>query len=149
MTLRQTVNALVTIQNPKDAGDLLNPALTQDHLIALINRAAAPAAAGGLGFKLLLTSIHSSHGSDAVLGPHGHSGGFAVDIGAVNGTRVGDNPATIEFVRAMLANNAFVTKVGTLQQLVDHRDLQAVASAHGKQLFLDAGTGPHVHLQTK
>jgi hypothetical protein len=145
---RKRVHDLVQIQNDVAQRDLLDPHLTQDDLIALLQRCVLPAHEDGLAYKLLLTSIHSDHGDDSALGPHGHARGFAVDIGTVNGVDVGNNEATKTFVRDMIGNNTKVTKVGTIGAIVSDAALSALANNKGVVLFEDEGTGPHVHLQT-
>lgn len=95
------------------------------------------------GFDALVTSVRAGHHDD---GPAGHAGWHAVDVGAVNGTTVGFNRATWDFVRAMIASGR-LNKVGTIPEIADNPQMQAYARERGVVLFADPGTGPHVHLQ--
>jgi hypothetical protein len=81
-------------------------------------------------------------------GPHvkdsAHFDGRAIDVGAFNGVPVGWNKTTWDaIVQAILSGKW--TRIGTIAPIVN--TLGEFAKEHGVDLFFDAGTGPHVHLQ--
>lgn len=137
MLLRAAVNLTVKIQNIAARRDLLNPALTQDHLIKLLARAVFPYPFGR-GFHLVLTSINSDHHDDSALGPHSHHAGFAVDVWPVH------EQDMKSFLQDMATHNRWVTKIGlggSSQQFMDTIDW-------GSTIVFNDNNTDHVHLQT-
>lgn len=134
----------VQIQNAVAEQDLMDPGKTDTDLIAGLIRAACGPGAGGLGFKLLLTSINSDHGDDSCLGPHSHRKGYAVDIGTIDGTDVGNNSATLNFCLAMGKNNVWIHSIG-LGGIETKKMLPQLAAACKVPIFED-NDEPHIHL---
>lgn len=137
--------------------DILSDAQTHDNLILALDTMTCPADKAafngqpGQGHKVLVTALHRDHHDDGDLGPHGHNPhgapGWACDFGTVDGVDVGDNHATRQFVRDCISNSK-ITKVGTTASVANQPDLQAFAAQHNTLLFVDEGTGLHVHIQS-
>jgi hypothetical protein len=95
-----------------------------------------------LGFDPLVTSAtEGKHVKNSA-----HYAGKAIDIGAINGVTVGDNPATFNALLDIIEKGG-VKKIGTTKGLAGRRDLQQWAQQHGVELFIDEGTGPHIHAE--
>lgn len=144
--IRTNVAARVDVADDTIRPDILST--EHDDLILALDRITAPGLKGGLSHKIYISSLCHDHGDDSELGPHSHYAGWAVDIAEIDGVIVGDNPTTRAFVRECLADNRFVTKVGTIGALASDPTLQAIAAAHNCELFEDEGTGAHVHIQS-
>jgi len=143
MAARIAVDKAVSIQNTSADYDLLNPDKTQTSQIAMLHTAIFQH-----GYKLLLTAINSDHSDDLWRGPHGHRGGFANDVGTINGVDVGDNHETRQFCKDQIAKNPWCNKLGTLLAVIQDPEIVALAAQHGVVIFEDEGTGPHVHSQS-
>lgn len=137
--------------------DILDPAETHDNLICALDIITAPVSKGAgdgsksYGHVLTVSALHRDHHDDGDLGPHGHNPhgapGWAVDVACVDGADVGDNHETRQLIRD-LCEDKDVTKIGTLASVATRSDLQAWAAQHDTLLFVDEGTGPHVHFQS-
>lgn len=94
-------------------------------------------------YALTVTSVmHGGHVKGSA-----HYDGRAVDVGAVNGTTIGPNTQTWDFVRDAIASGK-IEKLGTFAAIANNPEMQAWAKAHGVTLFEDEGSGNHVHLQS-
>jgi hypothetical protein len=86
--------------------------------------------------------------TSAISGPHvpnsAHFSGNALDIGAVNGSPIGFNQGTWNFLTRAIASHQ-LSKIGTIAPLV--QALGPWAQQNGVTLFQDDGTGPHAHLE--
>lgn len=85
--------------------------------------------------------MHGGHATDSA-----HYIGKAVDVGAFGGESVGFNKPTWDAILTAIRSGQF-NKIGTIPQLADNPELQAFAQSRGVTLFVDEGTGPHVHFQ--
>ncbi|HEV7180149.1 MAG TPA: hypothetical protein VIG51_03920 [Candidatus Baltobacteraceae bacterium] len=136
---RQRVCNLLSFSDGTQQADLLSPARTQTDLIALLQRAAFPCSEGGLGYRLLITSVRTDHGDDSALGPHGHSFGYAVDLWPA------DEATLKQFLIDMAERNSWVTKIGLgglAAQYLSNIPQDSVV------VFQDNSTD-HVHLQSQ
>lgn len=136
--LRINVAARVQCADDTIRPDILNPEMTQDNLIRLLDRLTAPADKNGLGYRVLITSLRRDHGNDANLGPHGHAHGFAVDLWPV------DESEMQQFLQNCATNNRWVTKIGlggSAQDFADKFDA-------GATVVFNDNSSDHVHLQT-
>lgn len=93
-------------------------------------------------FQPDVTSVmHGGHAENSA-----HYAGKAVDVGAFGGTAVGWNAPTWNAIATAIMSREF-NKVGTIPQLANNPQLQALARQYGVELFVDEGSGPHVHFQ--
>jgi len=93
-------------------------------------------------YDLTITSVaHGGHVKNSA-----HYDGRAADVGAVNGTAIGPNTQTWDFVRDAIASGK-IQKLGTFAAIANDASMQEWAAEHGVELFVDTGSGPHVHLQ--
>ncbi len=99
-------------------------------------------------FAPTVTSVMHGHHEGARSGPNEdpHYAGRAIDVGAFGGVDVGMNPPTWNAIVQAIASRQF-SKIGTMPMLADNPELQDFARANGVDLFVDRGTGPHVHFQ--
>ncbi len=99
-------------------------------------------------FAPTVTSVmHGGH-EGPTSGPNEdpHYAGRAVDVGAFGDTTVGFNQSTWNAIVAAIQSGQF-SKIGTLPELADNAELQQYAKANDVDLFVDQGTGPHVHFE--
>lgn len=75
-----------------------------------------------------------------------HYDGRAVDVGAFGNVAVGYNEPTWRAITAAIQSGQF-SRIGTTAKLATNKALQAYARANGVNLFVDEGSGPHVHFQ--
>jgi hypothetical protein len=93
-------------------------------------------------FRPVVTSVmHDEHVKGSA-----HYDGRAVDVGAFGDTRVGFNTPTWNAIMTAIGSRRF-EKIGTIASIVNNPAAQAWARANGVLLFLDEGSGPHVHFQ--
>jgi len=93
-------------------------------------------------FRPDVTSVsHGEHVKDSA-----HYQGRAVDVGAFNGVSVGYNAQTWQAITTAIASGQF-EKIGTTWKLAQNPQLVKFAHDHGVELFVDEGSGPHVHFQ--
>ena len=93
-------------------------------------------------FAPTVTSVMSGqHEKDSA-----HYAGRAVDVGAFGGTQVGLNEPTWDAIVGAIESGRF-SKIGTMGVLAQNPRLQAFAKANGVTLFVDEGSGPHVHFE--
>lgn len=69
-----------------------------------------------------------------------------MDVGAVDGTTVGPNQTTWDYLVKVIASGT-LAKVGTFGKFANNPQLQDWAKRHGVELFQDEGSGNHLHLQ--
>lgn len=150
VTGRQGVVAKLTFPDGDTTrkADLLNPAVTKDHLIDLLAKVVAH------GFKPLITSVksdrHEPDNTPALGGPfnHGHTNGFAVDLFV-------EPSEAKDFIHDCIFNNQRVTKVGLggdfrkskINGVGDHFSSASDTAINGVTVFADNET-QHIHLQT-
>lgn len=123
---------LITYRVPSDRDDLLDPAKTQEDLIAMLSIIISQ----GIPFEV--TSVRTDHGDDSELGPHGHARGFAIDVWPA------DSNAFATFLQNAATHNHLVTKIG-LGGAAQHF---FNAFAHGDTIVFTDNDQDHVHLQT-
>ena len=93
-------------------------------------------------FQPVVTSVmHGGHVKDSA-----HYAGRAIDVGAFGRTPVGRNATTWQALTDAIGSHRF-EKIGTIPQLADDPRLQAWARENGVELFVDEGSGPHIHFQ--
>lgn len=143
--------------------DIENGAV-HDNLVRLLDCFTAPPEKGagdgskGYGRHVLITSLEHDHHDDSALGltaeqvaagvkNHGHTNGFAVDLGEIDGNIPAHTPAYKTYIKE-LAQIKYVTKIGTIPELAEDKELVAFCGQHNTVLFSDPGDGPHVHCQT-
>ena len=132
MTPRESLVSKLHFANAVEKADLLDASKTHDNLIALL------AVFAGRGFDILITSVRSDHGSDAALGPHGHSAGYAVDLWLppIQSARL---------INCAIYENHYVTKIGLGG--VFQNEFKERGPIHGTLLF-DDNSQDHIHFQT-
>ena len=104
------------------------------------------ASAERLGYKIQVSSVRSNRQRRD--GPGGHDGGKAIDLDGVNGSPVGMNATTWKFIVDMIDHGG-AEGIGTIPEIANNAEMQAHARAAGVRLFVDAGTGAHIHIQVR
>jgi hypothetical protein len=133
----------VTYQDSQDEADMPNTTPQMQRAFQVL----AP-------FAPLVTSVMHGQHEGPTSGPDEdpHYAGRAVDVGAFGGTDVGVNQVTVDALAAAIRSRQF-SRIGTLLELVNDPDLQALAQANGVDLFEDdeatGASGPHMHLEVQ
>lgn len=131
MADRNALVAQLQFSNPSERADLLDPAQTQDDLIAMLAVIVAS------GVEPLITSVRTDHGDDSQLGPHGHARGYAVDLWVPASQANG-------FINDLLYRNHYCTKIGLGGSF---KGRWRPDTYNGTLVFEDNST-EHIHIQT-
>lgn len=158
--VRANVAARVQVADDTIRPDIIdgihdNLALALDVITAPTWKKAADGSTS-FGHKIYISSLERDHHPDNTPeygeepgGPenHGHTNGWSCDVAIIDGVEVGPNHTTACFIMELIAHNKHVNKVGSMAVLINRPDIQQLAQNHGVILFVDEGTGPHVHFQ--
>ena len=129
----------LVFQNDSQCDDLMNPAVTQTQLIALLLELQAK------GYIIEVTAVRSDHHDDSGLGLHCHANGYAIDCWPLKTTTPGDYVddechAMRQFLRDAAAS-PWLWQIG----LAGGADVASNAAAAGPTYYSDDG-GDHIHL---
>lgn len=132
-------SANIVYQNDSQPEDIRDQETTQTYLISLLQQL------HGDGWYFCVTSLVADHSDDSDLGPHGHSGGFAVDLWPLNSPTPGDymdanDPAFAEFL-SDLASYDYLHQIGLAGTAITDANIEAA----GETCFLDEGAD-HIHV---
>lgn len=128
----------LVFQDEAQRADLMDPAVTQTTLIALLLEVTAHT-------PLEVTAVKSDHHDDSALGEHCHFRGFAADLWPLASLTPGDYLDASDarfgaFLRA-LAASPWLYQIG----LAGEANTDANLAAAGASSFVDDG-GDHVHV---
>jgi hypothetical protein len=129
-------------QAESQRSDLLDPALTQTGLIALLSELVAK------GHVLLFTAVKSDHHDDSGLGEHCHFNGYCADLWPLHSANPTDyidasDPAFAVFLKDVDASD-WTYQIG----LAGSAWTSANAVAAGDAVFHDDGAD-HIHLGSR
>ena len=125
--------------DPCERDDIRDNTRTSTYLIALLQTLHDE------GWYIKFTSIRCDHSSDANLGRHGHSGGFAVDCWPLNSPNTNDYinataPRFADFLRAVAAAK-YLHQIGLAGTAWTQENVRAA----GPTVFHDSGAD-HIHI---
>jgi hypothetical protein len=135
---RQELIKKLVFQKDSQRSDLLDPALTQTSLIALLLDVARY-------FTVEITAIRSDHHDDSALGPHSHAAGYAVDLWPLRSYKASDyvdaDDQSFRLFLQTVARCPWLAQIG----LAGSADTLENRLSSGSTVFGDSG-GDHVHL---
>lgn len=150
--VRTNVAARVIADDDTIRPDILNPGATHDNLIRLLDVLTAPTSKGGHGVAIEVTALHRDHHDDGDLGPHGHNPhgkpGWAVDLVLKDDPYLQNRAKVKAVILWLITSDHYVTKIGGPAWLSADSDIMTAAARHNVVVFVDIGTGPHIHLQS-
>ena len=140
---RKLLASLLIFQNDGERSDILDPRKTQDDLCGMLLWLVYDR-----GYCFEVTAANSDHSNDLRLGPHGHTGGYAVDGWPLNSRKPGDymdenSDAFAQFIQDCdQAPHRYQIGLG------GSADTWRNERAGGPSVFSDNGSD-HVHLGTR
>lgn len=121
-----------------NSGDFASGAYTSNSLINGLEWAR-------MGHDLTYTAINRGHHAD---GSRGHSGGYAADVGVLDGITIGKSfdPRVKAFLLQQIQTNPWLRQLGVPDVYMGDSDLRSAAASRKGLYYFDEHANNHVHL---